>query len=76
MKSNYVGLSGCDACGLGSTPVEAAASEKQGKTTVEDTVEEAQKYSNSEVPIWVKVIAGVGAVYGLSKLTKGQKAVK
>lgn len=63
MKSSYVGLSGGN-CGLGDNPLPA------NDKTIRDTVDEAKKYTNTEIPVWVKIAAGIATVYGLSKLTK------
>ncbi|WP_409029451.1 hypothetical protein [Gracilimonas sediminicola] len=69
MDSNYVGLAGCGGCGFSDSEVKDPENEK----TIKDTVDEAQKYSNPEIPIWVKVAAGIATVFGLSKLTKTSK---
>lgn len=63
MESSYTALSGCN-CGLGDNPL------PENDKTIKDTVEEAKKYTNTEIPVWVKIAAGIATVYGLSKLTK------
>lgn len=68
MKSNFV--HGCGDCGLsdlGTEKVEAPA-----KETTKDTVEEAKKYSNPEIPLWLKLTTAVGGFFLIKKLTKSK----
>lgn len=68
MESNYVGLAGCG-CALGNSEVKDPVND----ATIKDTVDEAKKYSNPDIPIWVKVAAGITMFVGLSTLTKSSK---